>query len=416
MARATIYPLYNSTYSVFRISPLYHGNLRGGPKPPMSPEGLRLHSTQLRDSLSRNSIRGVGIAQPNHDYADVLQDCSWSLLGNEMDWDQALHSESDTPSVTSENARGIYIQLKYEKSTHCAMLLRDPAKIPEDYPEFTTLPLLLLRTPASVRESLLNYLRLSFDCNVSPHNLQSIDATLEHFVSTVSNDASSWSQFAHHPTLSEILGNVQIQISFPSVAPLLKNIDIAIAADDILPFLEQGQLLVAQTPQLHGHSFMTALGHYLDEHLALRLAHKDIRVSKIVCRVFALSADGKIKIFAPERFDLVIEASSDDLEEVPKTPVQVALDELYGRLIAEVMPLREDTHVDDSVNSSEGSGMEKETGESRPEFVDLVRARSPVKRATGRMAQGQTGTSDVPDSPPPPYALHDVNVATRLMQ
>ncbi|KAF2231089.1 hypothetical protein EV356DRAFT_452622 [Viridothelium virens] len=416
MARATTYPLYNSTYTVFRISPLYHGNLRGGSKPPLSPEGLQFHSRQLRDSLSGNFIRGVGIAQTHHDYADTLQDCSWSLLGNETHWDQDPDPESDAPALTSEDARGIYIQLRYEKSTHCAMLLRDPAKIPEDYPEFTTLPLLLLRMPASVRESLLNYLQLNFDCNVSPHNLQSIDATLERFVSTVSHHASSWSQFIHHPNLSEILGNVQVQISFPSVAPLLKNMDMTIAATDVMPFLEQGKLLIAKQPQLHGHPFMTALGHYLDEHLALRLDHKDIHVSKIVCSVFALSADGKIKIFAPERFELAAEASSEDFEEVPRTPVQVALDELYGRLIAEVMPVREDIHMDDSVNSSGLLEKEKETGESRPEFVDLVRARSPAKRVTARMAQGQAGTSDVPDSPPPPYALHDVNIPTRLVQ
>ena len=420
MTDIATYPLYNSTYSVFRASPLYHGNLRIGLKSPVSAQALRFHSKQLRDILSNESIRGVSIAQDNQAYSDTLVDCSWTLLGDETQWSNQTQSQSSDPPLTSENARGIHIQLKYPKTTHCAMLLRDPANLPDEHPQFTTLPLLLVRMPAALRDILLNYLQIHFDCNIVAHTFRSIDSSIESFISTISEHSSAWSHFVHHPSLSEITQNIQVQIAFPSAAPLLKNLDITIAAEDVPPFLEQGKLLVArqQTQQhrLQGRPFIAALSHYLDTHCGLRLDQAGIQVSKVVCGAFALSAAGKLKIFAPDIPELDGGSETSALNSMPRTPVQVALGELYSQLVAEVMPLQ-----DKGISlgqSAEASGewqseKGKEKERARPDVVDLVgRARSPLKRLT-RTAQTQPATSEVPDSPPPPYALHDV--AARLV-
>ena len=419
MADSKPYPLFNSTFTVFKVSPLFHGNLHAGPKSPLSEEALKTHARQLRNTLTKDSIRGLGIAHDSQEYSDTLQDCSWSLLGNETQWKSDAQTESQSPVqfVNSDNARGINVQLKYEKATHCAMLLRDPMNLVDDHPQFTTLPLLLLRMPAAIRNVFLNYLRLNFDCNISAHTLHSIDASLERFIATVSENASSWSPFTYQPSLPAILKNLQIQLTFPSVTKLLKNLDITIAAEDIPPFLEQGKMLVTQQPQLQGCPFIAALSCYLDKHCALRLDQKSVRVSKIVCGVFALSMDGKMKIFAPDRFELDAEYSSSNLDDVPQTPVQIALNELYARLVAEVMPPRdEDVHLDELTPSPVELPGETGKEKMRPDVVTLVgRTRSPAKRST-RRAHTQPATSDLPDSPPPPYALHDLNIASNLVR
>ena len=424
MAGSTIYPLYNSTYTTFRVSPLYHGNTRGAlSAPPLSDRGLEYHAKQLRDILTNKSIRGVDVAQEYRGYADDLQDCSWSLLGNEDQWENE-QSDSNEPSLNAETARGIYIQLRYQRNTHCALLLRDPNQLPKDHPQFTTLPLLLLRMPAPVRNVFLNYLQLNFDCNVSTHNLHSIDASLERFMSTLSRHSASWSHFTTHPSLAQILRHLQIQLAFPSVAPLLKNIDITIAAEDIVPFLEQGEIIAAQQSQLQQRPFIAALSHYLDKHCGLRLDQAGIQISKVVCGVFALSADGKVKIFAPTRFEPDVTASSADVDELPRTPIQVALDELYSQLVAQVMPPSKnrdkvDATMDDTVGNptAQSSTWQTEREEkARPDVVDLVgQAQSPVKRLL-RPTQTQPIPSDMPESPPPPYALHDMNVGGHLVE
>ncbi|KAI9663179.1 MAG: hypothetical protein M1821_008227 [Bathelium mastoideum] len=428
--RLETYPLYNATYTSFRVSPLFHGNAYTGSKSPLSDQSLKYHSKQLQDLLTKNSIRGVNLAQGSHDHTDTLQNCSWSLLGSETEWRNDINSETSSSSVTSENARGICIQLKYPRTTHCALLLRDSNNLPNDHPQFTTLPLLLLRMPASIRDVFLNYLQLTFDCNISSHPLRSIDTILELFISNITHHDPSWSHFTlHPPSPPQILQTLQIQLAFPTVAPLLKNIDISIAPEDLLPFLDQGNLLVAahehrrQQQHCHHGPLLAALSHHLDRHCGLCLDQEGIRIAKVVCGAFALSVDGKVKIYAPEHFELEeadVNASTSRIEEVPQTPVQIALQELYAELVAQVMPIEEDEvreprPQDSMTGSSQWQGT-KEQDKARSEVVDLVgRARSPVKRLAAAV-RTQPTTSDLPDSPPPPYALHDLNLGGRLVE
>ncbi|KAI9707002.1 MAG: hypothetical protein M1820_004590 [Bogoriella megaspora] len=403
IAKPKIYPFYNSTYNICHVSPLYHAS-----GSPLEEQSLRVNAKRLKDNLKGDTLRGVEVGFSTS-YPESLQECTWSLLGDETQWTSANSTQSDAsnPTVTAENARGIQIELKYEKAVHSAMLLRDPQVQESRDPNFTSLPLLMLRMPAAVKEVVLDFLATSFDCYIAPLKLESefLTSALEGFISSLERHDSDWTAYNYRPSLQEILKNLQIQIQFPVAAPSLKNLDITIASEEVPLFLEQGKILLAQqTQQVQpGRKgslgpFTTALSTYLDRHCAFSLSHPEVRISKVVCGAFALSSDSKVKLFTPTQIEL---EEDQNTPEISQNPVQKAMDGLFAALVAKARPDSE------KVDMLHDSGIEEalQSEMVHQDVVDLVgRAKSPMKRAI--RAEVST-TSDVPDSPPPPYELHD---------
>jgi len=291
------YPLYDSNLQLFRLSPLYNGS---------SPilENLHLHARRLKGALTGQSSLDLGLAAPltsNHDHGfGTLKSCTWELLGDEAQWQSAHVDEAEDDEismvgeVSSQDARGIQIELEYDKAKQSALLLGKPDK-KTSVPGFTNLPLLLVCMPVPVREIFFKYLTTTFDCHVSPMKLRSsfLAKSLERILDA-DRETDEVSQ-------ERSLKSLQLQLSFPSVSPSLKSIDISINKDDLSEFLDRGQRLWEQqgisskSGAITG-SLTAALSAYLKQHIALSLDHPGVVVSRISYGTFLISGEGKIKV------------------------------------------------------------------------------------------------------------------------
>lgn len=293
MADIPPYPLYNRTYTLYRLSPLHHGEA-----PLLSDRALRTHAKRLAEQLKGDNVRGVQVDFASADETarlGPLDDCIWELVGDEDAWIDR-HRQSVDPdasqlsSTTSpDRARGLQVTLDYEKQTYNALLLRDPGVTTS--PEgFTSLPLLLVKIPGSVRDIFLNYLRTTFDAHVAVLKLPSpfITSSLETYFRHLSPTTSTQS-------IADTIRQLHVQLSFPGATALLKSIDVTIAGPDVAGFVTRGKLSQAS----HGKPFTAALSSYLKQHLALDVSHSKVFISRISCNSFNLGID-RLKLVAPD--------------------------------------------------------------------------------------------------------------------
>lgn len=410
-----VYPLYNTTYTAYRVSPVHHGDAAI-----LDEANLTEHARNFRQTLRGDSFRGVPLAFDEYNQfsrSGALQDCTWDLLGDERTW-QRVHTSKEgedndisTASVLRvepETLRGVRIGLQYERASHSALLLRDPEADDFAADGFTSLPLLLVRMPASLREILVDYLSKTFDCRVSPLRLPSslLTSSLESLLRRLDNKTGS-------QTLASLTKGVQLQLNFSTSGTLLRNLDITIAKEDVPEFIARGKVMQSASAKASKQStpFTSALMLYLDHHLGLDMAHTAVQVSKAIAGPFALSSDGKIKLFEP----------SPPAEDEVSSPTELAMHDLYtalctysageeGSLVAavkkgtlqtasmetaseDVRPLRQG-----DPNASRLSPLKKRArvAEAENDEIALVGEQSsPRKRVQ----------LSVPAEPPPPYEL-----------
>jgi len=327
------YPLYGSTFTLFRASPLYHGS-------DALFDNLHLYGKRLRENLAGDRARGMLLTdlQPELAGTGSLESCEWSLLGNEMAW------EDEDIEVQSDNARGIQVDLKFERARYSALLLGDRTKM-SSTPGFVSLPLLLIRMPATLREIFVDFLSTTFDTRISPMKLRSsfLTSSLEQLL------RQTVPQGDEDPTLDleSLTKGLGLQLAFPSVTPHLKSLDMVITKDDIREFLSRGKELWrqnqrgqrSQNDQFSRPSssitgpFTAALSAYLSNHIAMELDNPAIVVSKVALGPFALAGEGKVKVLnsstaAVDFWDALIqEASGSGLETVAKTAAIVSSDD-----------------------------------------------------------------------------------------
>ncbi|KAL1620547.1 hypothetical protein SLS56_009573 [Neofusicoccum ribis] len=440
------YPLYDATYTAYRLSPLYHGS-----HPLLNETSLRMHSRRLRDILRGDILRGVDVGAGSTDGSNsgTLEACTWDLIGDEESWER-LHQQNadadeqegpgdltDAPSLSTTEARGVHIELRYQKAHYTALLLRDPDAEDISAPEgFTALPLLLVRMPAALRDTFTTYLASSFDARIAPMKLRTgfLSATLETLLSHLS------------ATLPSLLTRLQLQLSFPtaSTSAPLRSLDITLARADIPEFLRRGAaLFTTPGPNVTG-PFTAALSRYLSAHLALALAHPAVHVSKIALPpLLALSADGRLKLFSP----FAAAAAATDSAAVSVPALRRVLDAFYASLLAaaRAAPVRDGVVADGGEETvlvlRKGKGRLKGRkrglaagdanvnaagGARRAEASPKRRRRRGVAvaeegggeeggedggegavAASTAAAAGRVGRLSVPQEPPPPYELHD---------
>jgi kinetochore complex Sim4 subunit Fta1 len=369
------YPLYQSTFSVSRVSPLYHG------KTPLL-SNLNLHARRLRNAVSGDSMQAIQIALAAVHTASssgTLQSCVWSLLADEESWETAhaaLQDEEDEISglldVNPRDAVGIHVELKYEKVTYSAVLLGN-ANHKTDVSGFTTLPLLLLKMPAELRQLFLNYLSTTFDARVLPMKLRPhfLSSVIEHVLdSTVTVSDSDLDV-----DVSAFPKGLQLQLSIPSVAPQLKNIDISLNQDDLAAFIRQGQQLwddrsynmnqthmegLAPVKSPVTGPFTASLSHYLAHHLALNFEHPAVVLDKVAMGQFAFGSEGRVKVLS----------SSSESQEI------------WRMLLQEAQRQRI---------------LDKDEVLKQPE--------APLQRKSTAIPSERS--SRIPTEPPPPYTVHD---------
>lgn len=359
--KMSTYPLYDSTFHLYRLSPLYNGQ---------SPllDNLNLHARRLRQILSGDGPLAINSLDSldGRGNSGSLISCSWELLGNELHWERAHQEEPEEDEismvgeVSTREARGVHVDLEYEKGKHCAVLLGDPAK-KHSISSFTNLPLLLVRMPVGLRDILLNYITTTFDSRISPMKLHSpfLTSSLERILERDGGTAAALSE--------SVVKGLQLQLSFPSVAPMLKTMDVSITKDDLLEFLNHGNRLWQEEQGRFGRSgviagpFTAALSLYTQQHIALSLDHPGVLVSKFAYGALAVSADGKVKVLSSSE----------------------AVKEFWSGLIEEA------------------------AGHALGDVDILTQKVLKEKRDKHTVARQPLEEDQLPAEPPPPYELHD---------
>ncbi|KAI9757436.1 MAG: hypothetical protein M4579_003452 [Chaenotheca gracillima] len=337
------YPLFNTTFTLHRLSPLYHGN---APSPLQNVPSLTQLARRFRDILKGEVLRGVHVGLIARDdglgKAGQLLECRWTVLEDERAWvrgrdrpqpDQAQREDRET------KPRGILIEIGYERASYTAILLRSVSPT-TDKKGFTALPLLLTRMPNPLRERLIDYLSTTYDTRCSGLTLSSslLASSLENYLQDLTDPPDTDRRIAA-PLASPTMRDINLTLTFPApVSPSLKTLDITIPGSDIAQFLKEGRrLLPARAPapapkktrqtraslekEQQGPEpiFITALSAYTTTHLAMPLSTStrtlsapnverdadsdsdpaSIRISRIACGGFVLGAEAKVKIFAP---------------------------------------------------------------------------------------------------------------------
>ncbi|TID26854.1 hypothetical protein E6O75_ATG01347 [Venturia nashicola] len=380
------YPLYASTFTLYRSSPLYHGS-----NPLFT--NLDVHARHLRETLIRDSSREARLPElyPGANTSGSLESCEWRLIGDEESWMSAQEEAVNGQVLVTHpsEARGIQIELKFEKARHMAMLMRDQSQI-SNSPGFTSLPLFLIRMPAPLRDIFVDFLTTTFDARISPMPLRPsfLTATVEQILDKTSAPDDEDPSFS----LDSISKGIGIQLSFPSAAPLLKSIDVSIPKDDIREFLARGrrlwqqyqtqrranaQLSIGPQSPITG-PFSAALSTYLSNHISMKLDNPGVSVSKIAIGPFALAGEGKVK---------VLFSSSPAVE-------------FWESLITEA---RGTGLEGPAVKRMQDASMEDVTMEEEEED-GMILPREARRRA-------KLTRDSLPSEPPPPYELHDPTTA-----
>ncbi|KAF2747862.1 hypothetical protein M011DRAFT_467452 [Sporormia fimetaria CBS 119925] len=325
MAEIPPYPLYNRSYLLYRLSPLHTPDASL-----LTPSSLKTHAQRLTSQLKGDSLRnfdlGINVDPEGSTLASLgpLEHCSWDSLGDEDAWiTQHRHLvDADTSLVSTQQGtqiRGVQVTLDYEKTSYNALLLCDPDHITSP-PSFTSLPLLMLKMPAPIREIFLNYLATAFDTRHAPLDLSSsfLTSTLETYLRRLTTPNSP-------QTVKSIVNEVSLQLSFDS--PSLSHIDVTLAADDIPKFLDRGKHINPDTP------FTAALSLYLKSHMALDVSHPGVNISRLSCAAFNLGND-RIRFSVPEATEISMMSSS-ETENSDLSPAQLAFQDVYAALVRE---------------------------------------------------------------------------------
>lgn len=337
------YPLYNTTFTLHRLSPLYVGRAT-----PLDNTTLLPYARRFRDVLVGDVLRGVrvGLGADEDALARVgaLQTVTWKVLVAEDAWDYAAGDDTQADeSIEFGPGRGICVTITYEKANYVAILLRSQRVQKEEEPGFQRFPLLLTRMPGSLRETFTEFLENNFDARISVLRMGPlyIPSALELYVENclVGEDDQETNHEENSDRLKRILKDVQVVIGFdlPSGSGSLKTIDIFIAREDLPRFLQRGGKIPKDPHAKEGQKmpFMDALTLYVHTHLALNLRHEDVKILRVACGAFVLGAEGKAKLTEP--------TSSDD-------------DNVQSRATTSL--------IHDLIELAEGQGMLK-TGDSR---------------------------------------------------
>ncbi|KAJ5211305.1 hypothetical protein N7491_011126 [Penicillium cf. griseofulvum] len=305
MEQADSRQLFNTSWTIHRLSPLHHG--KDCETLLDNQVALKTYATRLRDHLTGDVLASIhtstGAADDNTlSKAGALKDCLWRPLAPQS-------ARDDAPS-RSQNTTfpGILVTLEYENIIYKAALLADSKSSPNQRTGSTSLPLLLTRFPTALRQTFLTFLSTNFDTYCSPLRLPSsfLCAGLETYVDTLRTKQPSTSD-----TVEEVIKELQLTLSFsPSIAPDLRSLNVSVAHASLAGFLQDHPKQLAPKSRSLQHKlrspFIANLTSYLDTHLAMKLdldgsssdqaAKQHVRLSKVACAAFVLGSEGRVKL------------------------------------------------------------------------------------------------------------------------
>ncbi|KAI0551257.1 kinetochore complex Sim4 subunit Fta1-domain-containing protein [Xylaria curta] len=275
--RETEFRFFNTTFSTFRVSPLYTAQNN------LTPAGLETLSRRLRDTLVGDVVRGVQVGLEGDNATlgrlGTLERVEWrecslaSILPSEEENEARHRRRGGGRGKGWERRRHLLcLELEYEKATFSALLLPSLEKEerngesphpswtqnsanPRDEKEDTTkasfahYPLLLTRMPAALKSVLVDFLSSTFDTRISALRLgtRSLIRSWERLLSsasysTFSKDVALTLGFhlePPSPLSSDTLTN-EGEHEKPVVLGL-KTIDVVVPADEVRRFLRAGK-------------------------------------------------------------------------------------------------------------------------------------------------------------------------------
>lgn len=291
MEQPDLYQLFNTSWTIHRLSPLHHGKdcetLLG------NEVALKAYETRLREHLTGEVLAGVQADTIADDGAlaktGTLNECLWQPI-----------SPSREMSESQGVLQGILVTLEYENITYKAALLTDSSN---DRKGSTSLPLVLTRFPTALRQTFLAFLSANFDTYISPLRLPSnfLCVGLETYIGALQRAETV-----------ETIRELQLTLSFsPSIAPDLKSLNVNVSRAALSDFLRAKAPVRGQSLKQKMRSpLIDNLTSYLEEHLAMKLnldgsdqTKQHIRLSKIVCASFVLGGEGRLKLVATDKDD-----------------------------------------------------------------------------------------------------------------
>jgi len=294
---------YDGSFTLYRLSPIYDSSAASLPLP----ETLLLHSRRFTESLKGDVLRGVHVGLGGSGEASIasgsLKACQWTQL----DPTAAISDEDGTQGPGIPGLEGIKVDVQYEKTTYTALLLRNRDSTDSRQANQMYLPLLMIRTPPALRDSLIAYIGTTFDTRIEPMRLSShfMGDMLELYLGELLNAGSEQSE--------KVMKGIQLVLGFRNaVAPDLKTLSIDIRREEVTGFIKKGKTLIqeassegnaGQKVKGSGKSdeqpkpFMTAMKKYIAEQTSMDIYHKDVFFSKLSCGGFVLTADGKVRFF-----------------------------------------------------------------------------------------------------------------------
>jgi hypothetical protein len=307
------YPLYSTTFTVHRLSPLFHNDVT------FDNPTLRHFASQFRDILTGEVLRGVRVGLATDDEAlariGALKTVRWSLLKDEDDWEGAVDEtqmDVDDTTIQEGNHIGMIMEVTYEKAAYSAIILHHVKRLDEiETPGFSHYPLLLTRMPGPLRETFLDFLATTFDTRASILKLPSqfLAETAEKYLANITGTENGpMDSAAATRGLRMIIKDILITISFdvPGLSSSLKALDITIPKDQSWRMITQGRKLIESangqpntTTPKSSRPFTKALTQYIDAHLALKLDDPHVKISRVACGAFVLGTEGKIKLSTP---------------------------------------------------------------------------------------------------------------------
>ncbi|KAI1738655.1 kinetochore complex Sim4 subunit Fta1-domain-containing protein [Xylaria scruposa] len=308
-SRETEFKFFNTTFSTFRVSPLYIAQNN------LTPAGLETLSRRLRDTLVGDVVRGVQVGLEGDNATlgrlGILERVEWrecsvatilpSLAEEERGSDNEARHRRRGEGGREKKARGtrgrhlLCLELEYEKATFSALLLpsldekerergrsgessplqnhpswtqnstnpRDKPKSKEDEKDttnaFTHYPLLLTRMPAALKGVVVDFLSSTFDCRISALRLgtRSLIRSWERWIGggarekALSKDVALTLGFhLEPPPLSSKTGTANDEEHEAPHAPVvlgLKTIDVVVPAAEVRRFLRAGRKSTADS-------------------------------------------------------------------------------------------------------------------------------------------------------------------------
>ncbi|KAJ5360893.1 hypothetical protein N7517_010084 [Penicillium concentricum] len=305
MEQADSRQLFNTSWTIHRLSPLHHG--KDCETLLDDQVALKTYATRLRDHLTGDVLAGFHTSTGAADddalsKTGALKDCLWRPISP-----QPLRDEAPSRSQNT-TFPGILVTLEYENIVYKAALLADTESSQNQRTGSTSLPLLLTKFPTALRQTFLTFLSTNFDTYCSPLRLPSsfLCAGLETYVDTLRTQQPSTSD-----TVEDVIKELQLTLSFSSsIAPALRSLNVSVARTSLAGFLhdQSGQSEPKSRSLQHKlrSPFIANLTSYLEAHLAMKLdldgsssdrvAKQHVRLSKVACAAFVLGSEGRVKL------------------------------------------------------------------------------------------------------------------------